>query len=850
MITLFLLALANLLLGQTNTEIKSSLNFQNTRLEDVVKEIERVYAQKIMYSSSTVPINQHISIQLKDVTILEAIQKIGVQIPITYKIINGNIVLQSINLKQVIRGFVLDQASQQPVIGATVTVMDVLPLLGAATDVDGRFKIDNVPVGRRNLKVSYVGYEDRLIPNILVGAGKEVVLNLEVIESVIKLEELVITDEGTSSLPENKMAQVSGRSFTVEETKRFAAGLGDPLRLASSFAGVVNSNDNGNEIIVRGNTPRGIMWRLDGVEIPSPNHFSTEGASSGGISMFSTQVVSRSDFFTGAFAPQYGNATSGVFDIRMRNGNNEKPERTVQLGFLGMDVSAEGPFSKGKRSSYLFNYRYSTLGILTKLGFRILDDGQSNIFQDLSLKLNFPTRTLGTFSVFGLGGASSQKQNSTNKIDEEDYQMGVIGFSHQFPIESSSFLRSTFSASGTGIIDDALQRFGISDIKNNKAFKKSFYRASLLFNKKINAHHLLEAGGTISKLNFDYSNTLTNPLGKPPLDNFELLGDAGSSSTIQTYISWKYRISNNLSLVNGLHLFRFDLTGESSLEPRSSLKWQFTPKNSFAVGYGLHSRMESLEYYLGKYINPDLSSISYNRNLGLTKSHHFVLGFDRQISEALYFKSEIYYQHLFNVPVAADKSFLLSTINVTEGYSPVQLINQGTGTNYGLELTLERKFANHFYYLLNTSIYESTYKAADGIERNSRFNGNFSLNLLAGKEFNVGTDGKNNIFGINTKVGFAGNKRYTPIDLLASQQAKGEVRSTTEIYTNRYPDHFRIDLQLSYRRNKGKHTSEWRLDIQNLTNRGNVLNDFYQDGAILQSKGLKLIPVLSYRLEF
>ncbi|MBY0435601.1 MAG: TonB-dependent receptor, partial [Cyclobacteriaceae bacterium] len=613
---------------------------------------------------------------------------------------------------------------------------------------------------------------------------------------------------------------------------------------------VVNSNDNGNEIIVRGNTPRGILWKLDGVEIPSPNHFSTEGASSGGISMFSTQVVSRSDFFTGAFAPQYGNATSGVFDIRLRRGNNEKPERTVQLGFLGADVSAEGPFTKGKRGSYLFNYRYSTLGILTKLGLQILNDGESNIFQDLSLKLNFPTRVLGTFSIFGLGGASSQKRNSTDMIDVENYNMGVVGLSHQFSLGSSAFLRSTLSVSGTGVIGDAEQTFGVSSIKSNKKFEKSFYRASLLLNKKINAHHVIEAGGTITRLNFNYSNKLTNPLGNPPLNKFEILGDAGSSSTIQTYFSWKYRVSNSLSLVNGFHFFRFDLTGESSVEPRSSLKWQFTSKNSFSLGYGLHSRMESLEYYLGKYFNPDLSSVSYNRHLGLTKSNHYVLGFDRQINESLYFKSEIYYQHLFNVPIAADKSFPFSTINVTEGYSPIKLINQGTGPNYGIELTLERKFTNQFYYMMNASIYESTYKAADGIERNSRFNGNFSLNFLAGKEFNVGINGKNNIFGINTKVGYAGNKRYTPIDLVASRQANSEVRSSTEIYAKRYPDHFRIDLQLSYRRNKGKHTSEWRLDVQNLTNRGNVLNDFYENGAILQSKGLKLIPVLSYRIEF
>jgi hypothetical protein len=426
-----------------------------------------------------------------------------------------------------------------------------------------------------------------------------------------------------------------------------------------------------------------------------------------------------------------------------------------------------------------------------------------------------------------------------------------MGLSHQFSIGPSAFLRSTVSASGTSVVDNSAQRFGTDETKNNKEFEKSFFRASLLFNKKISAKHLLEAGTTISILRFDFSNTLTNPLSTPPLNNFEILGDAGSSGTEQAYVSWKYRVNNSLSLVNGMHVFRFDLTDETSLEPRSSLKWQFTPESSFSLGYGLHSRIESLEYYLGKYFNTDLSSVSYNRKLGLSKANHFVIGFDRQVNEQVYFKSEIYYQQLFNVPVATQKDLsTFSTINVTQGYTPVPLVNAGTGTNYGFELTLERKFSNNFYYLINTSLYQSTYKTLDGIERNTRFNGNFAFNCLAGREFKVGANGKNNIFGISTKIGYAGNKRFTPIDLSASRLANNEVRSTTDIYTGRYPNHFRIDLQLSYRRNQGKHTSEWRLDVQNLTNRSNVLTDYYQNGAIRQETGLTLIPVLSYRMEF
>jgi hypothetical protein len=846
----FCVFVASVSLGQSTTEIKASASFENTRLETVIKEMERLFNQEFVYSSSSVPIEQTITLQLKDVTFLEALKELCNKLPLSYRTVNGKTVLRYIELKQTIRGIVLDRASQQPIIGGTVVVLGVTPLLGSTTDVEGKFKIENVPVGRRDIKLTYMGYEDYFLPGVLLGSGKELVLTIEMVESVTKLQELTIVGEGSSFLPENEMGIVSGRSFTVEETKRFAASGGDPLRLASAFAGVVTSSDDSNEIIVRGNTPRGIVWRLDGVEIPNPNHFSSEGTSSGGISMFSTQVISRSDFFTSAFAPEYGNATAGVFDIHLRNGNNEKPEQTLQLGFLGVDISAEGPFSKGRNSSYLFNYRYSTLGILDKMGLEILGDGETNSFQDLSLKLNFPTKSWGTFSVFGLGGSSSAKQTLATSYNNEQYTMGVVGLTHKFSLSTTAFLRSTISVSNSLVQDDNVQRYNGSEISAYENYERSFLRASVIFNKKINAHHLLEMGTIVSKIGFDYSRVFANPLSDPPINNLETLGDEGSSGTQQAYTTWKFRISNQLSLVSGLHLLRFDLTNEFSVEPRSAIKWQFNPRSSFSIGYGLHSRMESLEYYLGKYVNEDLSQVSYNRNLKFTKAHHFVLGFDRQISDEVYFKTEVYYQGLFNIPVAEQSSFPFSTINVTEGYTPVPLVNKGTGTNYGWEVTFERRFAGSFYYLFNTSVYESFYKATDGIKRNSRFNGNFSFNGLAGKEFQVGFNGKKNIIGINTKLSYAGNKRYTPIDLAASQQANAEIRSSTLIYEKRYPDHFRMDLQISYRKNKNAHTSEWRLDIQNVTNRGNVLTDYYQQGAVKQEIGFKLIPVLSYRLEF
>lgn len=234
--------------------------------------------------------------------------------------------------------------------------------------MDGTFRFENVPVGRIDLEVSYIGYEDKNIPNILVSSGKEVILELEMRESVLKMDVVVITASQKKGEVLNEMAAISSRSFSVEETKRYAGSFQDPSRMVSAFAGVSSNPDGNNDIVVRGNSPKGILWRLDGIEIPNPNHFANEGATGGPINALNSELLSNSDFQTGAFAPEYGNVLSGVFDIHMRSGNNEKREYSVGAGVLGTDITLEGPFSKKYSGSYLANYRYSSLAMLDDAG--------------------------------------------------------------------------------------------------------------------------------------------------------------------------------------------------------------------------------------------------------------------------------------------------------------------------------------------------------------------------------------------------------------------------------------------------------------------------------------------------
>lgn len=314
---------------------------------------------------------------------------------------------------QTVKGKVVDKDSQKPLWGTTIAILNSEPFKGGVTDSAGKFKISQVPIGRYNIKISYIGYEELILKEVLVGYGKEITINAEIQESAVKIQEVVIKASQSKGEVNNSMAIVSGRTFSVVDASRYAGGFGDPSRMAASFAGATTSDDENNEIVIRGNSPRGILWMLEGIEIPNPNHFRDgEGASGGGVSLLSNNTLANSDFFTGAFAPEYGNALSGVFDIKLRKGNTDKREYAFQLGVLGGEATLEVPISKKSEASYLVNYRYAIFELINKIGIRTSDNFNEIVpqFQDATYTIFLPTKKSGNFNFWGVGGKSRAGQ--------------------------------------------------------------------------------------------------------------------------------------------------------------------------------------------------------------------------------------------------------------------------------------------------------------------------------------------------------------------------------------------------------------------------------------------------------
>ncbi|MFN7116577.1 MAG: TonB-dependent receptor [Saprospiraceae bacterium] len=767
---------------------------------------------------------------------------------------------------QTVRGMVQDKDSKMPLLGATLLVLNSDPAIGTTTDLDGTFRLENVPVGRHDIQVSYIGYEPLLLSSIMVTSGKELVLNIDMVESAIKLEEVVVKAQSDKAQVLNEMASVSARSFTVEETSRYAASAFDPARMAQNFAGVSTGAgaDIENEIVIRGNSPRGVLWRLEGIEIPNPNHFGSLGNSGGGISMLSSSILSNSDFYTGAFPAEFGNALSGVFDLNMRNGNNEQREASFMLGVLGVEASTEGPLRKGGRGSYLVNYRYSTLSILNAMGVSPTGD-QVPEYQDVSFKINLPTKKWGTFALFGLGGLNSADFSpetdslawefpSDREGFTENQKVGTIGLSHRILLSDKSYLRTVAIASYNQTQDsdfwlDANDNYRQRVTEITRATETS-YRLSSTYNHKLNARNALRTGFILSQLGFQFTED-QDENGEGLRRYFD---NKGNTQLVQAFAQWRHRLNESWTLNTGVHYTQLLLNGNYAIEPRAALQWQASPRQLFSASLGLHSKPEHLAVYLFDGTFPDGTVHIPARNLELTKALHAVLGYDYRLSENMRLKVEAYYQHLYDVPVEADPTSTRSIINAFDIWDMIGTegaTNDGTGRNYGLDLTLEKFFSQQYYFMVTGSLYNSKYTPQNGIEYNTRFNGNYQLNMLGGKEWKLGSRQKN-ILGLNGKFILSGGNRYTPIDLEASREKGEVVFDETRPFAERAGVYSRLDVGISFKINTPKVTHTIMLDMQNALNRQNVFTLYFDEDTQNIEKYYQtgLLPIFNYRVEF
>ncbi|MEE4197826.1 MAG: TonB-dependent receptor [Bacteroidales bacterium] len=762
---------------------------------------------------------------------------------------------------QTIRGVILDASTHETLPGANVLIME--KNLGTITDLDGRFELKNIPVGRYDIQFSYVGYKPLILPELVVGSGKEVVLEIKLEESVAELNEVVIKAEIRKDRPINSMATISARTFSVEEARRYAGSLDDPGRMAGNFAGVTTAGINVNAIIVRGNAPKGLSWRLEGVDIPVPSHFSGASvAGGGGLTMFSSQLLANSDFYTGAFPAEFGNATAGVFDMKLRNGNNQKYEYAAQLGVQGIDIAAEGPFKKNSQGSFLFNYRYSTMALVFKFLPETKDGTEIPVYQDLSFKLNMNAGNAGTFSLWGIGGLSKSTSSGYDEPTHWEYpenrermrfhyNMGAAGVTHKKSLSAKTFINTTIALNaGEHIYNEKirLDENNPSSLTPKHHINNIEGKATLasVLTHKFNSQTTVKAGVDVSNL---YYLLHGDVLDFSTHEYSTFMNGSGNSWMIKAHIQGKYMVSPDISIIAGINSSWFQLSSDFKFEPRVSASWQVHPKHQFSLGYGNHSQTEPLFIY---FVSPEDplpgEKEQPNKDLKRSGAHHFVVGYDWSPTKNYHLKIEPYYQALYDVPVVDGTPYSMLNFR-SDWLFNKKLENKGTGTNLGVDITLERYLNDGYYFISTLSIYDSEYTGGDGVERKTRYDGGYVFNILGGKEWTIKDK---NLLGVNLKFSFLGPHWYYPVDPDASHLAGDIIYDDTQPFNDRYSNLETItDITLTYRINNQNYASVWAFQIKNILGKQyqgknynlitqQVENEFFSSP----------IPFLSYKIEF
>ena len=773
---------------------------------------------------------------------------------------------------QTIRGTVTDAISGETLPGALVKLTGTDK--GAVADADGRYTINVEQSGRYTIETTFLGYEPSIMKEILISGSKEAVIDIMLRENSTGLNEVVVRPRINKQATVNPTALIGGMMLSMEEASRYAGGYNDPSRLVTAFAGVSGESD-GNGISVHGNAPQFMQYRLEGVEVFTPNHFADlYSAGFGMVSALNSNVITNSDFFVSTFTANYNNALSGVFDIRMRTGNNEKYENGVQTGTVGIEWTSEGPLSKNNHSSYILNYRYGFTTIARELGL-IDTKGSQYDFQDLSLKLNFPTQNAGTFSVFALGfidkawDVELDISDIHSIYDASDTQgklsTAVAGLSHKIHLNNKWTWRTTAAYNIQhnrtdmdywGLTFDTRQRpvgfdgsaYPFSKLKQNE----QRITVNTELSKQITPRWLTQVGGEYSHRFFDLSyqtaENVYEPIPSAPC--YATKDNTGLASMFWTNV---IRPAEGWSMNIGVAGTYFLLSKDASIEPRVSVKWEPSKRNSFSVGYGLHSMTEKLDAYFLR----DESGNLANKELGLSKAHHLLATYTHNLNENLVLRLNAYYQYGFDTPVGIDGS-TFCTVNRLFNFIDEPLVNKGNTRNYGGDITLEQYMTHGFYGQVNGSLYKAEYRGLDKKWRPQLYDRGYMVKLLAGKEWMIGKH-KQNTLNISAKYTLQGGLRHTPIDIdaMKARYASGIVDNEPiykddEAMSLQFDPTSIIDLTVSYRINgkKVSHTIAFEgLNI--LQNETPYAERFDMNtGELRKDMSGISFPNLYYRIDF
>lgn len=857
----FILLFGLILLAQAQLRAQEIQIDEAPSLRTLFESIEAQSSFLVIVSEDDIELDENLKMEAGSYPLDTLMQMLSAQQPFQFKKINNYVVVTpkeeaaATGFSQMVKGVVMDKQTGSPLPGANLMLLGE-KALGTISDAKGYFNI-KAAIGRHELVASFIGYETQKI-SLLLNTGQQPYLEIHLEPQVAELDEVDIKVKHEKAKPINEAIYTSGRSFSLDEVYRYAGTLGDPARMVRSYAGVVPARDDRNDIIIRGNSPTGLQWRLEDIEIPNPNHYGGIGLTGNTVTLLNINLLDNSDFLTGAFPSEFGNALAGVFDLKLRKPNPEKHQFRLQTGWNGFEGGAEGPISRSNKSTYSATYRYSFLDLMNRLG---IDFGILPQYQDLTTKVDIPVSDRLNLSVIGLWGTSFIEIDD-HSLDEEDREgptgqhlktgsdIAILGLNTKYRLRKNTLLKSGFSFL-TNKISTEIDTFNYATDATADTYGESSTETKYSFFSEIhhffNTRSSLKAGLRWDTYSIDYQQEGVFANG-----NYQtLISSKDYLNLLRIYAEQEYKFTTRFKGRVGLHAQQLFLNQSFALEPRLGLQYALKENQFLSFSYGNHHQMQPRNVYFVQSITPEGTELT-NKNLDFSAAHHFVLGYDYILGEDWRLKTEAYWQSLSSIPVAEDPNSTFSLLNVGANfYIPFEdsLVNEGVGRNYGLEVTLEKFLSNNYYLMVNSSLFQSEYQPRDGVWRSTGFNLNYIVNAMGGYEHWINSK---IAVGADFKLTYAGGRPYVPVNESASIARREVVFDESRAFEERLPAYFRTDLKLYYRLNYRKLYVEFAIDFQNLTNNQNIFSREFipSTGEYRTINQLGFFPMYTTRILF
>ncbi|OQY27095.1 MAG: hypothetical protein B6244_11640 [Candidatus Cloacimonetes bacterium 4572_55] len=764
-----------------------------------------------------------------------------------------------------LQGTATDRLTGEPLIGVNV-ILKGTPL-GSATRDNGSYQIPDVPVGIYTIIFSMLGYEKKVQTNVSIRPEKTTFLSAELDEQVLSGSEVVVT--AASYFSKDSDAPTSVRTLGYEEIRRSPGAREDISRMIQNLPGVNPTGDDRNDLVVRGGSPSEALFLVDRIEIPNPNHFGTQGASGGPISMLNTELIKNVEFFAGGFPAPYGGRISAVLDVHYREGDRHRFGGKADLNMGGAGVNLEGPI-RGGRGSWIFAAHRSYLEVMES----VLDAGGVPIYTNLQGKMVYDLRDDLKLSIIGLGGLDEIEIEQ--EPDKEDYEIGerdtsevefIVNKTRQFSIGSNLtklwghrlfsnltlfhsynrfYIDYNIRDSEITRPDDKLELATIiqTNVYDNTSTEqitgaKNDWRFVLPNRDQLNW------GASAKVLQFDHD------IVYQPYDSLNAVGGQSEpnivsvkqdpTTKIGAYVSFIKRFPPYFELTIGGRYDYFHLLETHDFGPRIGAAFHINKRLTVNAASGIYYQSPEFVFITGDSMNRE--------NLKSLRCEHYIAGFDYLLTEATLFSAEIYRKNYSDYPISSDPDFAFySTANSGGDYGSVgsdELISQGKGRAIGLELLLQKKLISGLYGMISYSLSKVEHQAMDKIYRSGEFDNRHVFNLVAGYRLSKSWE-------LSLKYRYSGGRPYTPFDESASIEAGRDQLDTSRINDERFAPYHRLDLRFDHRKYFKKFVLVTYFSIENVYNRENEGDIFWNEKKLSTDNAYQtgIFPIGGISLEF